>query len=111
MTAPAMTPEEIARLPYRRCVGVMLVNPSGEVFVGQRIDNPGPAWQMPQGGIDPGESVRDAALRELEEETGIPPTRSASRPRRRTGWPTICRMTWCRRSGTGAIAGRSRNGC
>ncbi|WP_273522195.1 RNA pyrophosphohydrolase [Rhodosalinus sediminis] len=68
-----MTPEEIERLPYRPCVGVMLVNAQGEVFVGQRIDNPGPAWQMPQGGIDPGESVETAALRELGEETGIAP--------------------------------------
>ena len=68
-----MTPEEIARLPYRRCVGVMLANPDGHVFVGQRIDNNAPAWQMPQGGIDPGESPRQAALRELLEETGVTP--------------------------------------
>ncbi|PKQ13495.1 MAG: RNA pyrophosphohydrolase [Alphaproteobacteria bacterium HGW-Alphaproteobacteria-1] len=66
-----MTPEEIARLPYRRCVGVMLANPAGHVFVGQRLDNDTPAWQMPQGGIDKGESVTEAALRELWEETGI----------------------------------------
>ena len=68
-----MTPEEIARLPYRPCVGVMLVNRDGHVFVGQRIDNPGPAWQMPQGGIDKGEDPRAAALRELTEETGVTP--------------------------------------
>lgn len=59
------------RLPYRRGVGVMLVNRDGAVFVGRRIDTPGDAWQMPQGGIDAGESPRDAALRELREETGI----------------------------------------
>ncbi|MEO0370579.1 MAG: RNA pyrophosphohydrolase [Pseudomonadota bacterium] len=59
-------------LPYRPCAGVMLVNQSGEVFVGQRKDSDVAAWQMPQGGIDPGESPRDAALRELEEETGVP---------------------------------------
>lgn len=60
-------------LPWRRGVGVMLANGAGHVFAGQRIDNPGPAWQMPQGGIDRGESPAAAALRELEEETGVPP--------------------------------------
>ncbi len=68
-----MTPEEIEKLPYRPCVGVMLANEDGRVFVGQRIDNDAPAWQMPQGGVDAGESPRDAALRELWEETGVPP--------------------------------------
>ena len=66
-----MTPDEIARLPYRPCVGVMLANRDGQVFVGQRRDADGAAWQMPQGGIDPGEEPRDAALRELWEETGV----------------------------------------
>ena len=66
-----MTPEEIAKLPYRRNVGVMLVNEAGHAFVGQRIDSETPAWQMPQGGIDAGETPKDAALRELEEETGV----------------------------------------
>ena len=61
-----------ALLPYRPCVGVMLVNSDGRVFVGKRIDNKeGDAWQMPQGGVDDGEDLRQAALRELEEETGI----------------------------------------
>ena len=66
-----MTPEEIAKLPYRPCVGVMLVNADGHVFVGQRRDRDQDAWQMPQGGVDPGEDPRDAALRELWEETGV----------------------------------------
>ncbi|MFO7771759.1 MAG: RNA pyrophosphohydrolase [Roseovarius gahaiensis] len=66
-----MTPQDIAKLPYRPCVGVMLANADGRVFVGQRIDQDATAWQMPQGGIDPGEAPRDAALRELWEETGV----------------------------------------
>ena len=58
---------------YRRGVGVMLLNDEGKVFVGARIDNTDDAWQMPQGGIDKGEEPWATALRELEEETGIPP--------------------------------------
>lgn len=66
----ATTPNE--REPaYRPCVGIMLVNRDGKVFVGQRLDNVVEAWQMPQGGIDEGEDSRTAALRELGEETGI----------------------------------------
>ena len=55
---------------YRPNVGVMLLSPVGRVFVAKRIDYPGEAWQMPQGGIDEGETPREAALRELEEEIG-----------------------------------------
>jgi putative (di)nucleoside polyphosphate hydrolase len=58
---------------YRRGVGVMLLNSEDKVFVGARIDNTDEAWQMPQGGIDEGEEPWQTALRELEEETGIPP--------------------------------------
>lgn len=68
-----MTPDEIDKLPYRPCVGVMLMNAEGRVFVGQRKDWPDPAWQMPQGGIDAGEDPETAALRELREETGVTP--------------------------------------
>jgi putative (di)nucleoside polyphosphate hydrolase len=58
-------------LPYRPCAGVMLINADGKVFVGQRMDSALEAWQMPQGGIDPGEDAQTAALRELGEETGV----------------------------------------
>ena len=58
-------------LPYRPCVGVVLIDARGMVFAGQRIDNPSPAWQMPQGGIDGDEKPREAAYRELWEETGV----------------------------------------
>lgn len=58
---------------YRRGVGVMLLNADKLVWVGRRIDNTDEAWQMPQGGIDRGEEPWATALRELEEETGIPP--------------------------------------
>ena len=65
-------------LPYRPCVGVMLINRDGQVFVGRRRAEAGPehvdgghAWQMPQGGIDAGEAPLEAALRELAEETSV----------------------------------------
>ncbi len=64
---------DYSTLPYRPAAGVMLLNASNLVFVGQRIDSTLEAWQMPQGGVDPGEDVEAAALRELEEETGIAP--------------------------------------
>lgn len=56
--------------PWRPCVGIMLINAQGLIFTGRRIDTPGDHWQMPQGGIDAGETAREAALRELREETG-----------------------------------------
>ena len=73
MTAPADNERGPAGLPYRPCAGVVLMNAEGRIFAGRRIDNPADAWQMPQGGIDPDEDPRAAALRELWEETGIPP--------------------------------------
>lgn len=59
-------------LPYRPAAGIMLLNGEGKVFVAKRIDTTAEAWQMPQGGLDPGEDAQTGALRELEEETGIP---------------------------------------
>ncbi len=67
-----MKPKDLLKLPYRKNVGIMLLNDDNMVFVGQRLDNHRGAWQMPQGGIDKSEQVEDAAFRELEEETGIP---------------------------------------
>jgi putative (di)nucleoside polyphosphate hydrolase len=57
-------------LPYRRGVGIMLVNDAGMVLVAKRIDMPSDAWQMPQGGIDAGETPLEAAKREMLEEIG-----------------------------------------
>jgi putative (di)nucleoside polyphosphate hydrolase len=65
-----MTRAPDADAAYRRGVGIMLLNPAGLVFVAKRIDMPSDAWQMPQGGIDPGEDPATAAHRELKEETG-----------------------------------------
>jgi len=59
-------------LPYRPAAGVVLLNREGQVFVAQRRDSTLEAWQMPQGGLDEGEEAEAGALRELEEETGIP---------------------------------------
>jgi putative (di)nucleoside polyphosphate hydrolase len=59
-------------LPYRPCVGAMMINAEGQAFVGKRIDNKeGDWWQMPQGGVDPGEDPDVAVLRELAEEAGV----------------------------------------
>ena len=56
--------------PYRPCVGICLVNKDGLIFAGKRLDNRAEAWQMPQGGIDEGESPLDACFREMGEEIG-----------------------------------------
>ena len=63
--------EKYKKLPLRNGVGIVLLNKENKVFVGKRIDNPVGFWQMPQGGIDENEKIIDAAIRELEEETGI----------------------------------------
>lgn len=57
-------------LPYRPCVGIMLLNRDKQVFVARRIDMTSEAWQMPQGGVDDGEDASTTAMRELMEEIG-----------------------------------------
>lgn len=64
------TATDLHLLPYRPCVGVMLLNKDNKVFVGKRIDTMQEAWQMPQGGIDDGEEAQATAMRELKEEIG-----------------------------------------
>ncbi|MGI4878316.1 MAG: RNA pyrophosphohydrolase [Janthinobacterium lividum] len=71
MTAATSDRRHRSGLPYRPGVGIMLLNDRDEVFVGQRLDSKLEAWQMPQGGIDPGETPLETAFRELAEETGI----------------------------------------
>jgi len=66
---PAGTRPDRESLPYRPCVGIMLLNDRGEVLVARRSGSEAD-WQMPQGGIDAGEDARTAAFRELEEEIG-----------------------------------------
>lgn len=75
-TQPRLIAPSPYELPYRASVGIMLLNREGKVFAGRRlpkwsVDRNAFIWQMPQGGIEAGEDPLDAALRELEEETGI----------------------------------------
>ncbi|MEC9183148.1 MAG: RNA pyrophosphohydrolase [Pseudomonadota bacterium] len=65
-----MTEPAVDERPFRPCVGIFLINSDGKIFVGARNDLPGDHWQMPQGGIDEGETPEVAAFREMEEEIG-----------------------------------------
>ena len=63
--------KEFEDLPLRSGVGIVVLNKFNKIFVAKRLDNPKEFWQMPQGGVDNGESYYQAAIRELEEETSI----------------------------------------
>ena len=101
------------KLPYRPCVGMMLINRAGLVFVGRRTGGPEHvdathSWQMPQGGVDLKEEPYRAALRELHEETNVRSVEKLAESR--TGTPTISRARSSARSGKASIAARRRNG-
>ena len=67
---PSLPTAPYEQRPYRPCVGIFLLNNGGLVFAGRRIDSRAEAWQMPQGGIDAGESPLQACMREMREEIG-----------------------------------------
>jgi len=71
---PKVYPEEqtveVGGRTYRRCAAALVFNIKGEVLVGERCDRPG-SWNMPQGGVEMGESMVEAASRELYEEVGM----------------------------------------
>lgn len=94
---PGKAAKKFVLPPYRRGVGAMLLNHRGEVFVGRRIDTPSDDWQMPQGGIDDGETPRRAVMRELAEETGVDKAEIVGES---TGWlrydlpPNLASRVW-----------------
>ncbi len=96
-SVPEPAPDEVERRPYRQGVGLMIFNREGRVFVGNRIDYPGENWQMPQGGIDAGESPRETAMRELEEEIGTAKAKIIAESQDRHCYdlpPEISRQAW-----------------
>lgn len=83
--------------PYRRGVGAVLFDSRGRVLVARRIDTPGNAWQLPQGGLDKGESPRRAVLRELKEEIGTAKARIIGETRRWLAYdlpPALADRAW-----------------
>ncbi len=99
-SAPAATSVAVEQRPYRQGVGLMIFNREGSVFVGSRIDYPGENWQMPQGGIDAGESPRETAIRELQEEIGTAKAEIVAESRIRHRYdlpPEISRQAWAGR--------------
>ena len=106
MTAPVIPYEE---RPYRPCVGIFLINGNGLVFAGRRIDSRAEAWQMPQGGIDLGETPHEACLREMEEEIG---TCKATVIHEIEEWLNYdIPIALANGFGTANIKAKSRNGC
>ena len=100
-------------LPYRTCVGMMLINAAGRVFIGRRaggiehVDD-SHVWQMPQGGVDPGEDTWEAAKRELYEETSV---RSVEKLGEVADWLTYdIPRTVAGRAWKGRIVASGRNG-
>ena len=93
---------------YRPCVGLMLINAAGLLFIGQRRGPVLDAWQMPQGGIDPDETPRDAAWRELREEVGT--DRAQLLAESRCWYAYDLPRELGRRAGAVGIAGRARSG-
>ncbi len=90
-------PDRARAAGYRRAVGIMLLNAAGEVLVAQRLDFPGDAWQMPQGGIDKGETPLQAARRELKEEIGTDKAEVIAECRRWLAYdfpPDLQRRAW-----------------
>ncbi|MGQ0677587.1 MAG: RNA pyrophosphohydrolase [Rhodospirillales bacterium] len=90
-------PLAYARLPYRDCVGCALFDRRGLVWAGRRVDDAGGHWQMPQGGIDRGETPEQAALRELEEEIGTAKARIIGRIARWLSYdvpPELAEAAW-----------------
>ena len=80
---PSLPTAPYEQRPYRPCVGIFLLNNDGLVFAGRRIDSRAEAWQMPQGGIDAGESPLQACMREMREEIG---TNTAKLIRQHDDW-------------------------
>ena len=81
---PSLPTAPYKQRPYRPCVGIFLLNNDGFVFAGRRIDSRAEAWQMPQGGIDAGESPLQACMREMREEIG---TNTAELVSQHDDWP------------------------
>ena len=95
-----MIKSKIHKKKYRPCVGIVLIQ-NGKIFSGQRLDYKSDAWQMPQGGIEFNENPLHAAIRELEEETGI---------KQKNGSIMICQKNWSPNFGVVNMTVKNKNG-